>query len=75
VASTARSPQGVCGPCDVCPAPDVSLVDPVRDCGPARRLEAVNRQTGPRMITLEDFKVNQVVREKFFTTLCMVTDR
>jgi hypothetical protein len=40
-----------------------------------RRLEAVKRQTGPRMITLEDFKVNQVVEEKFFTTLCMVTDR
>src|SRR5882672_3636256 len=32
---------------DVCPAPDVPLVDPVRDCGPARRLEAVRRQTGP----------------------------
>src|SRR5712664_952717 len=56
VASTARSPQGVCGPGDVCPAPDVPLGDPVRDRGPARRLETVKRQTGPRMITLEDSK-------------------
>src|SRR5882672_5789309 len=45
VASTARSPQGVCGPCDVCPAPAVPLGDPIRHRGPTRRLEAVKRQT------------------------------
>src|SRR5712692_7909444 len=36
VASTARSPQGVCGPCDVCPAPAVPLGDPIRHRGPTR---------------------------------------
>lgn len=48
---------------------DIQLVDPKRDKWQAMRLEASNVQTGHRTVILfENFKVNQQVKDAFFTT-------
>lgn len=51
---------------------DVRQVDPARNKWQAMRLEAHNVQTGHRtIIQFEDFRLNEQVREDFFTTRYM----
>jgi len=51
---------------------DIQLVDPARNKWQAMHLEAHNLQSGHRtIIKLENFKVNQAVKDEFFTTRYM----
>ena len=55
---------------------DIQLVDSKRDKWQAMRLEASNVQTGHRtVIFFENFKVNQQVKDAFFTVNYMEKER